>query len=766
MSHILTHNADYIQTVRKKDISKSWELKAINEKAAARYNEILIYARDSAYRLEIQTIDKEAITIDEGLGGFITNTQKAATENLRNCHFLAIKNEPHDPTQTAISYVIHNDICSSASSDQAFAFMPKGKNRVILAGANSILSPTSITNVLDAVYAMASSEEDVIIEQSHLLCRNNITATACIYDPEKFTLYLGKGGLTHPDQIISSGFHLSEYKSNSYHTIAFDGRYHQPAHSDFIPANQNPRGEYDVTRHQPEQRFALGLTTAAAATIMLSDNNSRLYDYITNPHIALHTGHWYNEMDALKKAITHGRQQLANYLFNDGELLENLQQLYHLDDPMLAQTMILKNIHNFPVYVGAAAEKSNQHLGHYIKEILLDDRDFSLLDNEFLTQLQYYIVQSPDLPPPPKPQHPQINLQEKLAKQAVPLMVHYSNFEAVLWHYEDYQSLLPTYLGELEDYYRQSRNQLIEKIIEHGDAHHILDKAPSEPLSSIERTAIKNLCNEIPVFIGPNADLANQQLLEVITEYMQHPHYKELLTEFDKEKASLLHEIKQDIIAKLPQPKLSQATQPTRNKKKRLPVTKAQGFLMAHNIHEAPIWQYYRWHDLITDIDQIDNHSLAAQGSFREKELTVKVIYFQKRPNSTQTQYDVGLLFSWGSDAAELTFGLCPHKNINIKSLFSGTNGVFKGTGMGSVAFQCFLKPLATALGCKISVCIAHIFNDNAHAFYLKEGMIKNKDNNYVWENKPLNYYEQGQIKQNIAHQAEQREKSLHSSLQ
>jgi hypothetical protein len=96
VSSILTNDEEKIKLLKgRQQYEEAWAIEENNKKEAERYEALLAYASDAAYKCEHGNKNDFAIQVDEGLGGFLQDRkdERAGTGNLRDCHFLAIKTE-------------------------------------------------------------------------------------------------------------------------------------------------------------------------------------------------------------------------------------------------------------------------------------------------------------------------------------------------------------------------------------------------------------------------------------------------------------------------------------------------------------------------------------------------------------------------------------------------------------------------------------------------------------------------------------------------
>jgi hypothetical protein len=528
------------------EYSDAWAIEENNKKEAQKYEVLLAYASDAAYKCEHGNKNDFAIQVDEGLGGFLQDRdyEKAGTGNLRDCHLLAIKTEYRgdiDAPPQSVSYVTHNDRFSSVSCDKPFDFMPEGKSKVIIAGGNSFGSLNALINVLNAVYSMAATGREISIEQSHLLQRGNVSAVSCTYHPKEFTMSLQAPGLVHPDQIIGSGWHLMNTNFGRYQPVSFDTRY-----GDIREINCNIGDEYGKQSSKSEDRFAIGLTSSAVykvKTANLSDTYAA-----TNKNIATHTGHWYNETAAIKSAVESAQVQIAKNLLNDANFLDRLQKKYSLGDPVLAQAEVVRKFNEFPVFIGKEGEKSNTYLSALIKEVMLSNNDFSVFDDEFLTHIQYDIVQG-------KNEHPFLEthssalppLEQRLEARGQPLIVHPSHRDAIVWCSDTIRPVLSDDLQRMTELFDTQRASLGKSLVQNDYLYRMLNRDPNQDIEGYEKIAVQRYA-KYPVFIGSGADWANKELPEVLVETSNNPAYSKIFDKFDEQSAALLSDVQELIL--------------------------------------------------------------------------------------------------------------------------------------------------------------------------------------------------------------------------
>ena len=527
--------------------TEAWAIEENNKKEAKKYEVLLAYASDAAYKCEHGNKNDFAIPVDEGLGGFLQDRdyEKAGTGNLRDCHLLAIKTEYSNDLDApqSVSYVTHNDNNSSASCDKPFDFMPAGKSKVIITGGNSYGSVDAVLNVLNAIYSMASTGREIKIEQSHLLQREDVFAVSCTYHPKDFTMSLEAPGLMHPDQVIGSGWHLMNTNFGRYQPVSFDTRY-----GDIREINCSIVDEYAKISYKSEDRFAIGLTSSAVYKVKTANLSDTYRNAATNQNIKTHTGHWYNETAAIKSAVESAQVQIAKNLLNDANFLDRLQKKYSLGDPVLAQAEVVRKFNEFPVFIGKEGEKSNTYLSALIKEVMLSNNDFSVFDDEFLTHIQYDIVQG-------KNEHPFLEthssalppLEQRLEARGQPLIVHPSHRDAIVWCSDTIKPVLSDDLQKMKELFDTQRTSLGESLVQDDYLYRMLNKDPSEDIDGHEKRKVQKYA-DYPVFIGSGADLANMELREVLVETSNNPAYSKIFDKFDEQSAALLSDVQELIL--------------------------------------------------------------------------------------------------------------------------------------------------------------------------------------------------------------------------
>ncbi|MFZ4762483.1 MAG: hypothetical protein ACOYK8_06690 [Alphaproteobacteria bacterium] len=356
------------------------------------YEPILAHAGACYHALEHRNADGTAIPVEQRMAGLLAHQQghQAVTNNLQDCHLLVVAG-------AAVSYLIHNDSTSSPNCDGLFAYLPPTPTatpyRAIAVGGNVMNSKNSVLNILNMLHAMAASGEHIVLEKAHLLEKFGHKVTHAKYNPLNFAITDKATFHAHPDQLMRAGWHLTQSLNQTFQPIIFDTRYHAPRQQlvQEFGYEKDERDFRDLVAQ--EQHFALPLDEIALYKLRYLSSKNFLKEKIEhseNNHV--HIGHWYDEYDALYRAVGETEPLLLQSIMNDDIFLEKLQKKMGLSSIESAKTNVGCMAHEFPLYVGEGAAKANDFLAAHLKEVMLGDQDFSVFNYEFLTLLQYDLL--------------------------------------------------------------------------------------------------------------------------------------------------------------------------------------------------------------------------------------------------------------------------------------------------------------------------------------------------------------------------------------
>lgn len=542
MNSVLSRDADEVARLRGLHrYVESNEITSRNKKDASKYLDLLLYASDSAFKLEHSAIDQVAMPIDQGMGGIITDGERAGTGNLRDCHLLVVKTLPwmkDGKLVPSAGYLIHNDLRSSAASGSLVDHLPDVPCIAMVAGANSDSSIYAGLNLLNALYSLAATGREVTVIKGHIFRKDDIAVTSCTYHSDSFLMTLHSPGLAHPDSVISSGWHMhSPDEWPGGRPLTFDTR--------VLETRQVRRTEHDSHAVELEQRYPLPLTPSFVSNVAsLGDSFSVAERCIKNPSISIHTGHWVNEADALQRAVRDSRQELIGILLNDKEFISSVAKGYFLNDPTLASCAVLGRAEELPLYIGEGSRRVHEHLSSLMSEAFFE-RDLEVIfDLPFMNALLHDIDwHADDLP---KKESPPTSFAARLFSRDTPLIVHPALYFGLKSLPQELRGVAED-VEEFRDLAAEGWRSMAKLIIEKGHSKLLLDYAPERAKRALERD--KLYVQDLPFFVGPGAEEANEELVDLLADLATHaPKMIDMFDRFDLKSATFVRDLSAVII--------------------------------------------------------------------------------------------------------------------------------------------------------------------------------------------------------------------------
>jgi len=542
MDSILSRDADEVARLRQSHrYVEANEITSRNKKEATEYLDLLLYASDSAFKLEHSATDPLAVPIDQGMGGIITDGERAGTGNLRDCHLLVVKTLPWMKDGKLIpsaSYLIHNDLRSSAASGSLLDHLLDVPCVAMLAGANSDGSIYAGLNLINAIYSLAATGREVTVIKSHIFRREDIAVTACTYHPDSFVMTLHGPGLTHPDTLISSGWHMhSSQEWQGDRPLSFDTR--------TLRAREvtNP----DQPSVTPEQRFPLPLPSDFVSNIRaLGDTFSVAERCIKNPGINIHAGHWVNEADALQRAVRDSRREFVEILLENEEISTTAMERYFLGDRTLASCAILGRAQELPLYIGEGSRRAHEHLSSLMPDALFEPDLESLFDVPFMNTLLHQIDWSVE---DKLEKRSTTSFADRLSSRETPLIVH----PALYFDLKGLPTELKRVSADVEEFKKIAHDgwtSLMNIVIEKGHSDLLLDYESSRARKALERDRL--YVQDLPFFVGPGAEEANEELVDLLVDLATHaPKVIDMFDRFDIASAALVRDLSEAITGPL-----------------------------------------------------------------------------------------------------------------------------------------------------------------------------------------------------------------------
>lgn len=481
---------------------------------ASRYLPLLLHASDSAYKLEHGKIDLKSLPIDQGVGGIITDDQRAGTGNLRDCHLLVVKTLPWMKDGELIpsaSYLVHNDFRSSAASGSLLDHLPDVPCVAMVVGGNSN-SPHSVLNVLHALHSLAATGREVTVTKSHLFCRDDIMVTGCTYHPDSFVVTLQSPGVTHPDSLMSSGWHMESGGTTwkGARPLAFDTR---------VLKGRKIEPTCDYLSHSvvPEERYPLPLPPSFIENARENDNLTVAKRCITHSGINIHAGHWANETEAITRAIPSARRELVGILAKNADFVEALMKHYHLEDPVLATCAVLRRASALPLYLGENSHRAHTYLSTLMGDAFLSGSLTELFDVAFMNTILHHAMQENftfrEMASSTR------SFSERLAERDRPMIVHPALFSDLDWTPKELEGMFRD-VEEFKEIASTTHRGVIELMLDSGYSEVFLGKDEEKARAALDRG--KLLFPEIPFFIGVNSQEANMQLVHLLADMATH----------------------------------------------------------------------------------------------------------------------------------------------------------------------------------------------------------------------------------------------------